>query len=248
MQLSYTAKSLLGSKWLLSFVEESRPNWCLWQNAHQLWWSQDFTCMCPQEEKKTEVKISAANFSTAKMILLRAFYWRPILQESIPSVMSQVGGKSGTLSNGNFWQQLLRWGKVRSPILPSLGTLENNHFSVQSDFFEGVGFQLSQLQRKPLMFVNVNFYNNDYNILQLEGAPSQSISHHATTRPATQRWAELDMSCSCRSPICGPLRVVVEFSPVSKPQVKSPQCLELRSKFSVSSLSSLAIYQHNVSV
>lgn len=68
------SKSLLGSKWLLSFVEESRSNWCPWQNAHQRQWSQDFACMCPQDEKKKEIKISAANSSVAKVILFRAFW------------------------------------------------------------------------------------------------------------------------------------------------------------------------------
>lgn len=62
----------LGSKWLLSLVEESKPNPCPWQNAHQLQWSQDFTRVCPQKENREEMKISAANFSTAKMSL----FWR----------------------------------------------------------------------------------------------------------------------------------------------------------------------------
>lgn len=118
-------------------------------------------------------------------------------------------------------------GLIQESYLPSLGTLENNHFSVQSHFFEGVGFQLSQLQTKTLMSVNVNFYNNEYNILQLKGARPQSISYRATTCPAIQRWAELDTSFSCCSPSCGALRSVVKFSPISKPQVKFPQRLEL---------------------
>jgi len=41
--------------------------------------------------------------------------------------------------------------QLRVLFYPPLGTLENRHFYVQSLFFEGVGFQLSQLQTKPLM-------------------------------------------------------------------------------------------------
>ena len=119
-------------------------------------------------------------------------------------------------------------GLIQESYFTSLGTVENCPFSVQSNCFEGAGFNLSQLQTKTLMSANINFYNNEYKILQLEDALPHSISHHATTCPASQRWAKLDRGFSCHSPGCGALRAVVVFSPISKPRVKYPQRLELR--------------------
>lgn len=146
----------LGSKWLLSLVEESKPNPCPWQNAHQLQWSQDFTRVCPQKENREEMKISAANFSTAKMSL----FWRAEGQflrslHLLWWAKWKWGGKAAPFQRVISDNSFLAGGKI-GLIHVSYFT-SPRHIREQPLYCFWVSFQLYQLQTKPLVSVNASF-------------------------------------------------------------------------------------------
>lgn len=156
----------------------------------------------PTERKQNTKRkeISAANFSTAKMILFLGILTESLKRNAFLGILTEelkVLHKSTPLyePTGNGRKKLasdqmaifdLRFSGGRKPglIQESCLTFPKRTVSFLFNHFfgGGAGFQLNLLQTKPEILVEV----------VLEDAPPQSISHSANPSTTPQGWLELD--------------------------------------------------------
>lgn len=197
MQLSNTAKSVangFSSLWKNPDINDVYGKMSISFSAARI----SLACAHRKKAEDRRKEMSAANFSTAKMISFLGILTESlkrnanlgilteelkVLQEST-SLYEPSGNGRKKLVSGQMAISDLRFSGERKPglIQESCLTFLKRTASFRSLFWGEADFQLNLLQTKTLMLVEVD----------LKDAPPQSISHSANPSTTPRGWLELN--------------------------------------------------------